>query len=456
MAGERPIVGGQASTDDAVVALRVRAACGQPSALECSAVRLSPRALLTAAHCASEPPGLLEVVIGSSADTTIAASARVAAVQLAPAPLDLAIVITTDELPGPSHAPGELPGTAAGAQVTIVGYGSDGAGGLGVRQGGTATIARVDPAAFELAPGPALTCGGDSGGAVLLDGALVGIISYGDPDCAISSTAVRVDAARAFIDDAMAAAASTPLGVPGPGRVDCGDDGGGCALASANDSLGACALIAAMLLARRRRARRAARRATAAALIALAACSSSNRGPCGDGREHGAAPPRGQLQWCSDARGVKHGAYREWWPSGKPRLDTAYRAGQQHGRFSRWFEDGTLAEQGELRDGLRIGTWRTWYPDGRVERELDHRDGSGGSTWILHREADGTRWITGGFRAQREHGHFVEYYPDGRKTAEGDFVDGTRAGTWQFWNPDGTPSPRELGAYASDAFGVEP
>lgn len=456
MTGVNSIVGGQASTDEAVVALRVRAACGQPPALVCSAVRLSPRALLTAAHCATEPPGLLEVVLGPSADASVAASARVAAVRLAPAPLDLAVVITTDELPGATHALGDLPATAAGATVTVVGYGSDGATGLGDRRDGTATIARVDAAAIELAPGPALTCAGDSGGAVLLDGALVAITSFGDPDCAISSTAVRVDAARAFLDDAVRAAAATPLGVPGPGRVDCGDDSGGCAIASSSGSGVAC-LFALLVVALARRARRA-RVASIAlvALVALAACGSDPRGPCGDSRQHGAAPPRGQLLWCSDADGVKHGAYREWWPSGTPRLDTAYRAGQQHGRFTRWFESGQLAEQGELRDGLRVGAWRTWYPDGRVERELDHRDGSGGSTWTLYREADGTRWITGGFRAQREHGHFVEYYPDGTKTAEGDFTDGVRTGAWQFWNPDGTLSSIELGAYAAGAFGAEP
>jgi hypothetical protein len=431
--GERPIVGGAPSDAAEVMALRVRAACGQPAMFACSAVRVSPRALVTAAHCVRDTPaGLFEIVREPDALDPGAIPIAVASVRFAPGEVDLAVIATTERMPAPFAPPGAVPADPAGATVTIVGYGSDGDDTGGLRRAGTATIAAFDAATLTLAPGPAITCGGDSGGPVLLGGELVAITSFGDPACTASTTAVRIDASRAFIDDAVVTAGLLPEDQPAAGEADCGVPEG-CCSTSASPDLGLLAIVVLVL-------------------VAVACGKSSKPGPCGSGRQHGDAPPKGTAMWCTDAAGAKEGAYTEWWPSGPKKVETSYRKGRQHGAFASWHENGKPNEAGTLTDGLRSGHWKEHYEDGAIKRESDYGAGGGGYRWTLYREEDGTRWMEGGFKGQREHGRFVEWYPDGKKLAEGDFVDGARTSTWSYWNADGSASATELGAFASGSF----
>jgi len=238
------------------VAIRVRAACGADAAVACTGTRLSSRAVLTAAHCVADTPlGLLELV--ADADGRTAPGVRVADAWLA-GDADLAVLVASAPLGGADAALAALPADAVGRDVTITGYGDDGGGGHGVRLAGTATItARVDPDAVQLGPAPALTCGGDSGGPVALDGAVVAVVSYGDPACAASATAIRVDGHLDAIAAAVDGAAAVPVGTIGTGDADCGapagccDGGGGDAGATV-----AVAVLAALLLSSRCRCRR--------------------------------------------------------------------------------------------------------------------------------------------------------------------------------------------------------
>lgn len=431
------IIGGIASDDATVVALRVRAACDQPAIVVCTGVVVAPRAVVTAAHCAADTPlGLLEIVRDTDATAPAAPAVRIADAWFAP-DADLAVLALTAPLDAPLATRGAPPVDGAGATVTILGYGDGGDGEVGTRRAGTATLAAIGDATVTLAPGPALTCGGDSGGPVVHAGAVIAVTSFGDPACEISTTAVRLDVHAGFVDDAIMMASMLPEGVPGPGEADCGvteDDGAGCR-ASGPGAPGAAVLV---LL----------------ALVAACGSSSRPRGPCGDGVQHGDAPPKGTLLWCADAAGVKHGPMREWWPDGTPRLDAVYVRGKQHGPFTRWYEGGARQEAGEMAEGLRVGTWTEWYEDGKRKRESKHGDGAV-VTWTLYREDDGTKWVEGAFRNQREHGRFVEYYPDGARMAEGEFVDGKKADGWSYWTPDGQRSEVELGSYASGAFGAD-
>jgi len=430
-------VGGGPSDADQVMALRLRAACGEPALFHCSAVRVSSRALLTAAHCVEDTPaGLLEIVRGPDALATDQETSRVAAVWLAPADLDLAVIASTTPLAGAPSALRALPVDATGMTVWILGYGSDGVDAGGIRREGTASIARLDPSSIELVPAPALTCGGDSGGPVLLDGDVVAITSYGDPLCATTSTAIRIDASRGFIDDAIVMASSLPENQPAAGEADCGTPAGCCSAGNSAD-LGLALTTLLVLL--------------------LVACgkSSTAAGPCGNGKQHGAPPPKGTAVWCTDPSGTKDGPYTEWHASGQKKVETSYRKGRQHGGFTSWHENGKPHEAGTLTDGLRTGRWTEHSDEGKLKRELEYGGGGSEYRWTTFHPENGARWVEGGFRGQREHGRFVEYYPDGRKLAEGDFAGGQKTGAWSYWNPDGTPSEKELGSFASDSFGAE-
>ena len=245
------VVGGMPAPDDqAVVALRVAAACGAPATFECSATVVSSRALLTAAHCVPDPTNLLEIVFGAevSAPTQVM---RIAAVARHPT-LDLAIVTlpqatSTTPMPIVSAVPANL----VGQSVRVVGFGADDQGNVGVRRTGVSVVSQLEPLEFVTMPGPALTCTGDSGGPVLLAGSIAGVTVSGDPACHLSGTNVRADADTTWLGDQMAAAAAAPLSQPPPPMPDCGGDGG-CSVGASGMPSGSLLVLAALILRRRR------------------------------------------------------------------------------------------------------------------------------------------------------------------------------------------------------------
>jgi hypothetical protein len=101
---------------------------------------------------------------------------------------------------GPAPSPGDV--------VRLVGFGADENGQSGVKRQGTAQVAAVTATELQVSPAPALACGGDSGGPLLVADQLAAVTSFGDATCAASSTHVRVPAA--FIADSLAAIASLP------------------------------------------------------------------------------------------------------------------------------------------------------------------------------------------------------------------------------------------------------
>src|SRR5262249_7826084 len=147
---------------------------------------------------------------------------RLAAVARHPT-LDLAIVTlpratTTTPVPIVTAVPANL----VGQNVRVVGFGIDDQGNVGTRRAGTSIVSQLDAQRFVTMPGPALTCGGDSGGPVLLAGSIAGVTVSGDPACRYTGTNVRADADGVWLADQMAAAAAAPLGDPPPAHPDCG------------------------------------------------------------------------------------------------------------------------------------------------------------------------------------------------------------------------------------------
>jgi hypothetical protein len=104
------------------------------------------------------------------------------------------------------------------ATVRVVGFGADEQQMLGVKRQGTAAIDRVDAATFRIRAAPALSCNGDSGGPVLLTAGgveqLAGVTSFGDPQCTLSGTNVRVDPQTSWIQTTLVQIAALPAPMP--------------------------------------------------------------------------------------------------------------------------------------------------------------------------------------------------------------------------------------------------
>ncbi len=245
---QQPVSGGEpAPGDAAAVAISLRsAACEQPGTVVCSGVLISSRVVLTAGHCA-EPyaRGRIEVWTGAGLADPDLSRRAVSAIQVHPeydetaSAFDAAVLFLAAPLAAPlwplPKAP--LDATWVGRTVRVLGFGEPESGGeAGERRAGTAVITAVAQHTFTMAPDPALTCRGDSGGPVLadIDGTphLVGVTSAGDAKCTDWATAARVDSLTdTLLAAALAEAPEDPPITPGEvcaapctGDLDCPAD----------------------------------------------------------------------------------------------------------------------------------------------------------------------------------------------------------------------------------------
>ncbi len=137
------------------------------------------------------------------------------------APNDIALLVLPGAVAGePVPIRRSDPGLAPGREVDVIGYGQNVRGGTApsIKRRGTARIALVSAEAFVMDQGN-LPCHGDSGGPMMLDGALVGVFSsevtVDGVECVLSS-ALRISAFLSLVDRALARAGTSAAPAPSP------------------------------------------------------------------------------------------------------------------------------------------------------------------------------------------------------------------------------------------------
>jgi V8-like Glu-specific endopeptidase len=215
-----PIIGGQAdTTHPAVIAL------ARSDGSLCSAVVVGPRRALTAGHCVwGAAPKDLQLLVGADADaatTTIGVSrvvlyptAQQSDVDLTGG-VDLAALESEADFPvAPlGLAPATSTATLQGARVTLVGFGRTDpfdASSAGRRHAVTMPVWQACSRTLRVGDDATNVCFGDSGGAVLLDGALVAVVSAGHDGCDTLSLLTRLDAHGAWLPRIVNGALDAP------------------------------------------------------------------------------------------------------------------------------------------------------------------------------------------------------------------------------------------------------
>jgi V8-like Glu-specific endopeptidase len=214
-ASRQAIVGGSAdSADTAVVAL-----LDPGTGALCSGMLVAPSVVLTAAHClAGLDAGALEVLVGgdsSKPDQTLTVARVIpyptydSQADGIPGGVDLGAVVLSAAT---SVTPIEVRTDTTDAQLTsaqvdVVGYGaSNGAtlSGSGTRRSVVLTVDTVCSRVLQAGGPDADACEGDSGGAVLLGGKLVAVVSGGRSGCASPTFLTRTDAHADWIRTVVA------------------------------------------------------------------------------------------------------------------------------------------------------------------------------------------------------------------------------------------------------------
>jgi antitoxin component YwqK of YwqJK toxin-antitoxin module len=166
-----------------------------------------------------------------------------------------------------------------------------------------------------------------------------------------------------------------------------------------------------------------------------------------------------------DAENKQHGIWKWFYANGIIQLEGVYKHGLKNGFFKYYDTEGNLKSIEKYVDDLkqldseevaRLEMKRDYFPSGKVKIEATYRNGVAEG---VRREYNETGEVEKSFIMKSgmvaaegiietnglRRGNWTEYYPDGKLKAKGNYADDFKVGVWEFYHSNG--SLEQTGSY---------
>jgi len=134
-------------------------------------------------------------------------------------------------------------------------------------------------------------------------------------------------------------------------------------------------------------------------------------------------------------KGIKEGAWKEYFPDGKLRAEGLYDDGNRTGEWKFFHRNGSVEQIGHYnRDGRPDGLWQWFFASGEIRIEENYFDGYFDG-YMVEYDDDGKILTEGEYIEGYEEGFW--YYELGESREEGYYSGGYRNGLWKSFYSDG-------------------
>ncbi len=135
--------------------------------------------------------------------------------------------------------------------------------------------------------------------------------------------------------------------------------------------------------------------------------------------------------------GVKNGIWTNYFENGTRKSVGEFVENTKNGMWNYFFEDGTSKAQAFFENGE--GNYKEFFPSGKLKMEGYNRNEVSQGQWKYYYESGELRGI-GNFIDGKREGRWVYYHANGQKSSEGNYLNGLRSGNWNYYHENGNVS----------------
>ncbi len=126
--------------------------------------------------------------------------------------------------------------------------------------------------------------------------------------------------------------------------------------------------------------------------------------------------------------GIADGRWKYFYENGNPRMEGEVEQGVSNGMWTYYFESGQVSMKGTLKGSQKEGDWEFYYESGDLKSRGRYRSGIKAGIWNYYYE-DGNLKAQAYYKGNR--GQYREYYTDGTLKMEGINIEGKSDSLWK-------------------------